>query len=116
MPLYEYQCQSCGKKFEVLQKFSDPPMTTHEECGGNVERLVSAPAFHLKGTGWYATDYAKSGSSTPAKGDESKSADSKSGDAKSSDSKPAENKPAASESKESKSDSSAPAPATTPSA
>ena len=77
MPLYEYQCQSCGRKFEVLQKFSDPPLTTHEECGGKAERVLSAPAFHLKGTGWYATDYAKSGSSTPAKGEESKPAESK---------------------------------------
>lgn len=60
MPLYEYLCHSCGKKFEVLQKFSDEPLKTHPECGGDVEKVISAPAFHLKGTGWYATDYAKS--------------------------------------------------------
>src|SRR5438477_13150913 len=59
MPLYEYKCASCGKTFEVIQKFADEPLTTHLECGGAVERLFSAPAFHLKGTGWYATDYAK---------------------------------------------------------
>ena len=59
MPLYEYKCQSCGKTFEVIQKFADEPLKTHLECGGIVEKLFSAPAFHLKGTGWYATDYAK---------------------------------------------------------
>jgi putative FmdB family regulatory protein len=61
MPLYEYACERCGKTFEVMQKFSDEPLTTHAGCGGAVERLISAPAFHLKGTGWYATDYARNG-------------------------------------------------------
>jgi len=66
MPLYEYKCHKCGKKFDALQKFSDAPLTVHEEDGGELERLVSAPAFHFKGTGWYVTDYAKSnGVSTP---------------------------------------------------
>jgi putative FmdB family regulatory protein len=85
MPLYEYKCQSCGKTFEVIQKFADEPLKTHPECGGIVERLFSAPAFHLKGTGWYATDYGK-GNGKNAKSEESKSekADSKSekGDSK----------------------------------
>jgi putative FmdB family regulatory protein len=72
MPLYEYKCHSCGKTFEVIQKFSDEPLAAHIGCGGEVERLLSAPAFHLKGTGWYATDYAKSNGSTP-KTDDSKS-------------------------------------------
>jgi putative FmdB family regulatory protein len=63
MPLYEYKCHSCGKTFEVIQKFSDEPLRTHPDCGGEVEKLVSAPAFHLKGTGWYATDYAKNSGS-----------------------------------------------------
>jgi putative FmdB family regulatory protein len=71
MPLYEYKCQSCGKTFEVIQKFADEPLTTHPECGGIVERLFSAPAFHLKGTGWYATDYGKgNGKSGPAKSED----------------------------------------------
>ncbi len=66
MPLYEYKCSACGRIFEVIQKFSDPPLTIHPECGGEVVRLLSAPAFHLKGTGWYATDYGKkSGGSEP---------------------------------------------------
>ncbi len=71
MPLYEYKCKSCGKVFEVIEKFSDEPMKTHRECGGEVERLLSAPAFHLKGTGWYVTDYGK-GNSRASKSDESK--------------------------------------------
>lgn len=59
MPLYEYECQSCHQRIEVLQKFSDPPPATCASCGGALAKLVSAPAFHLKGSGWYATDYAK---------------------------------------------------------
>ncbi len=63
MPLYEYSCDRCGKNFEVLQKFSDEPLTTHEGCGGHVERLLSPPALQFKGSGWYVTDYARNGSS-----------------------------------------------------
>ncbi len=60
MPLYEYRCEKCGELFEVRQKFTDEPLNQHEKCGGHVERLVSAPTFHFKGSGWYVTDYAKS--------------------------------------------------------
>ena len=106
MPLYEYSCEKCGKRFEVLQKFSDEPLTTHPDCGGKVERLVSPSAFHLKGGGWYATDYVKkSGASgeksegkSDSKGDglsETK-ADSKASESKT-DTK-TESKPAATES------------------
>lgn len=63
MPIYEYKCHRCGKKFDVLQRFSDDPLKTHEECGGEVERLISPPALHFKGGGWYITDYAKGGTS-----------------------------------------------------
>lgn len=63
MPLYEYQCEKCGEQFEVMQKFADDPLTTHEKCGGPVQRLLSAPALQFKGSGWYITDYAKSASS-----------------------------------------------------
>ena len=67
MPIYEYRCNSCGKKFEALQKFSDDPLTVHPECGGGpVDRLISAPTFQFKGSGWYVNDYAKGGSSKPA--------------------------------------------------
>jgi putative FmdB family regulatory protein len=86
MPLYEYKCQSCGKTFEVIQKFADEPLKTHPECGGIVERLFSAPAFHLKGTGWYATDYGK-GNGKPSKGEDSQS-ESKSDKAEKTESKP----------------------------
>ena len=47
MPIYEYKCNSCGKKFEKIEKFSDAPLETHEGCGGPVERLLSAPALQL---------------------------------------------------------------------
>lgn len=66
MPLYEYKCEGCGETFEVIQKFADEPLKVHEKCGGAVHRLMSAPSFQFKGSGWYATDYAKS-SSSPAK-------------------------------------------------
>lgn len=63
MPLYEYQCQQCGNRFELIRKFSDPPVETCPKCGGPVEKLIAAPAFQLKGTGWYITDYARKDSS-----------------------------------------------------
>jgi putative FmdB family regulatory protein len=59
MPLYEYECDACGHRFEIIQKFSDPPVEKCPVCGGSVHKVQSAPAFHLKGTGWYVTDYAK---------------------------------------------------------
>jgi len=62
MPLYEYKCGSCGEVFEVIQKFSDSPLSVHEKCGGAVERLISASALQFKGSGWYVTDYGKGGS------------------------------------------------------
>src|SRR5581483_1046207 len=66
MPLYEYACDKCGERFEVMQKFSDESLTTHEKCGGAVHRLISAPALQFKGSGWYITDYAKNKSSSTA--------------------------------------------------
>ena len=65
MPIYEYLCQSCGKKFEVLQKFSDEPLQTHPDCGGKVDKLISTSALQFKGSGWYVNDYAKGGTSKP---------------------------------------------------
>ena len=56
MPLYEYECQSCHRRFEKIRKFSDPPLEVCPNCGGRLEKLISSPAFHLKGSGWYATD------------------------------------------------------------
>jgi putative FmdB family regulatory protein len=71
VPLYEYKCEGCGETFEVIQKFADEPLTVHENCGGHVHRLMSAPSFQFKGSGWYATDYAKSSNSGSSKGDSS---------------------------------------------
>lgn len=58
MPIYEYQCEQCGKVDEVLQKFSDKPLTKCAHCSGKLHKLISQSAFHLKGSGWYVTDYA----------------------------------------------------------
>ena len=69
MPLYEYRCAKCGQKFEVRQKFSDEPILTHENCGGAVEKLISASGIHFKGSGWYVTDYARGGGKDKAKAD-----------------------------------------------
>ena len=59
MPRYDYRCERCGETFEVKQKFSDEPLTIHDNCGGKVERLISAPALQFKGSGWYITDYGR---------------------------------------------------------
>ena len=91
MPLYEYRCSKCEKKIEVIRKFSDPPLTEHEGCGGALEQLLSAPAFQLKGTGWYVTDYAKAGAK-PASDAGGKTGDSKESEAKASTSKDGEGK------------------------
>src|ERR1035437_1132590 len=63
MPLYDYRCHLCGKTFEVRQKFADAVLTVHENCGGEMERLISLPALQFKGTGWYVTDYGRNGKS-----------------------------------------------------
>lgn len=85
MPLYEYKCEGCGETFEVIQKFSDEPLKIHEKCGGPVHRLLSAPAFQFKGSGWYATDYAKGNSSAPPKHEKTESSSSSSDGKASSD-------------------------------
>jgi putative FmdB family regulatory protein len=61
MPLYEYQCDACAHRFEVIQRFADPPIDVCPKCGGAVKKLLSSPAIQFKGTGWYITDYARSG-------------------------------------------------------
>jgi len=115
MPLYEYKCQSCGKTFEVIQKFADEQLKTHPECGGIVEKLFSAPAFHLKGTSWYATDYAKSnGKSAKSEegGTESKSEKADKAAEKAESKAKSEPAPSASESKPAASSEPKPSPAT----
>ena len=61
MPLYEYECDACGQRFELIQSFSDPPVEKCPTCGGPVRKLMSNPAFQFKGSGWYITDYARKG-------------------------------------------------------
>ena len=65
MPIYEYQCKKCEGVFEILQGFNDKPATKCEECGGRLKKLISLSAFHLKGAGWYETDYGKKKISEP---------------------------------------------------
>ncbi len=95
MPMYEYLCKQCGKQFEIIQKFSDEPLTTHPDCGGPVERLLSAPALQFKGSGWYITDYARSGSSGSGKNGKSESSSESKSDSSKSETKASESKPAA---------------------
>lgn len=70
MPIYEYECTQCGKVEEVLQNFSEAPLTTCSICSGKLNKLISQSSFHLKGSGWYVTDYA--GKSTNNKDNDSK--------------------------------------------
>lgn len=81
MPIYEYQCTECGHFEELIQKFSDPPVTDCPHCGGSMKKLMSMNSFHLKGSGWYVTDYASKNksaapSATPSGGSDGGSASS----------------------------------------
>ena len=68
MPLYEYECDACGQRFEKIRKFSDPPIEVCAKCGkGPVHKLLSSPAIQFKGSGWYITDYAKKNSPSASK-------------------------------------------------
>ena len=83
MPIYEYECTKCGRLEEVLQNFSDKPLTKCPSCTGKLHKLISQTTFHLKGTGWYATDYANKSASTPkpsSKNSKKNSADTTSSD------------------------------------
>jgi putative FmdB family regulatory protein len=113
MPIYEYLCQTCGKKFEVLQKFSDEPLQTHADCGGQLEKLISTSALQFKGSGWYVNDYAKGATGKPGEtkvdskseggksesGSDSKSESKTDSKSESKSETKTESKPAASESK-----------------
>ncbi len=95
MPLYEYQCESCEHRFEVIQKFSDAPIDACPTCGSAVRKLFSSPAIQFKGSGWYINDYAKK-SGAPGGSAKGESGGGKSGESASdagsksgSDSKPA---------------------------
>ncbi|MBT8374999.1 MAG: zinc ribbon domain-containing protein [Deltaproteobacteria bacterium] len=68
MPIYEYQCTKCGKIKEAIQNFSDKPLTKCNHCSGKLHKLISQSSFHLKGTGWYVTDYANKSQNSSAPG------------------------------------------------
>jgi len=87
MPIYEYHCSKCGD-FETMQRMSDKPLTTCPTCRRKVTKLMSSTTFHLKGSGWYVTDYARKGESGGTKADKADQADKKSDDKKA-DSTPA---------------------------
>jgi putative FmdB family regulatory protein len=83
MPLYEYECDACAHRFEVIQKYSDPPVGTCVKCGGTVRKLFSSPAIQFKGSGWYITDYARAGKSDGGGGGEKTTGGSSAGESKS---------------------------------
>ena len=68
MPLYEYQCEACHHRFEVIQKYSDPRIEACPRCAGRVQKLLSSPAIQFRGSGWYITDYARKDSNGRAPG------------------------------------------------
>lgn len=84
MPIYEYECNQCGKIEEAIQKFSDAPLTTCKHCSGSLSKLVSHSSFHLRGGGWYADGY----------GEKSQKKDSQAPKEASTNSSPAPEKPA----------------------
>jgi putative FmdB family regulatory protein len=91
MPLYEYECTKCGERIEVIRLFSDPPLTVCPNCGGKLTKLLSSPAFQFKGSGFYLTDYGKSGSAQAGENEKrsaGKSEEAKGGGESNSDSKP----------------------------
>jgi putative FmdB family regulatory protein len=113
MPLYEYECESCAHRFEVIQKFSDAPISVCPKCGGAVQKLLSSPAIQFKGSGFYLTDYGrgtgsksesantkagKAESGATSGGDSAAKSDSGSSDSKTSTSDTSSAKPAASKS------------------
>ena len=79
MPIYEYQCSQCGHVEEAIQKFSDKPLTKCKHCSGRLHKLISQSTFHLKGSGWYVTDYANKSKTSSSKPDKTQSAPTDSG-------------------------------------
>jgi putative FmdB family regulatory protein len=97
MPIYEYECLTNKHRFEVIQKFDDPPVSHCTVCGEPVQKLLSSPAIQFKGTGWYITDYARKGQSSSTEKSESKS--DSTGDSKKTESTTTDSKPASTEKK-----------------
>ena len=112
MPIYEYRCTSCGHEKEVLQKLSDPPLAECPACGNStLRKLVSAAGFHLKGSGWYATDF--KGGAKPKEGSQEAQDKSASKDKQESQSQPKETKPTKEDAKTKTATEPAPKPTTT---
>ncbi len=88
MPIYEYECTQCGTIEEALQKFSDKPLTRCHQCSGKLRKLISNSAFHLKGSGWYATDYAKKSNASSTSTENGQQAQTSDKSSASGDSKP----------------------------
>ena len=100
MPLYEYECDACGARFEQIRKFSDPPIEVCPTCGERkVQKLLSSPAIQFKGSGWYITDYARKGGKETDAGPKESKESKESGESKK------ESKEAKTESKESRTES-----------
>ena len=87
MPIYEYQCEQCGQQTEAIQRLDEPPLELCPHCGGALRKLMSAPSFQFKGSGWYVTDYADKGRKDSKSPKPSKSADPDAGDSSSSSAK-----------------------------
>ena len=89
MPIYEYECIPNKHRFEVIQKFNDPPVTHCTVCGEPVQKVLSSPAIQFKGSGWYITDYARKGKSD---GESSSKPDTAKKESSVAETKPAEKK------------------------
>lgn len=83
MPLYEYECTKCGERAEIIQRMSDPPHALCPKCGSDMKKLMSAPAIQFKGSGFYKTDYASSGSGSSSSASKGESKGESKSDAKS---------------------------------
>jgi len=84
MPIYEYECESCGKIEEAWQKMSEAPLTTCNNCQGTLHKIVSQSSFHLKGTGWYVTDYSGKNHTDKSKSNDSSTSEKTGADSKTS--------------------------------
>ena len=106
MPIYEYECAACGARHDFIQKFSDGPKRKCPSCGKlRLKKQISAAAFHLKGDGWYVTDFRDKGKGTDkGKADSAESAGDSKPDAKPSDSKSSDSKSSDSKTPDSKTD------------
>jgi putative FmdB family regulatory protein len=94
MPIYEFECRKCKAKLEVFQKMNDKPPVKCRQCGGRLDKLVSASAIQFKGSGWYVTDYAGNGRKAAEKAEKDTASSSAPSEDKKSDKKTKESSPA----------------------